>query len=200
MATKRDERFERMRAEAEDNIKIHATSLFARQGFNRTTMKDIAADAGVSVGLAYRYFPSKHELFDSIIRDAIAGLRDLVSVFESKGDPKETMSTIVHEMWTSMDEVADNELFWLVSQSLFPSSGQNPMMKDLMEVDKRLIASIASLIERGQKLGEFKAGDSHLLAVYFVSAYQGLGMFTQVFDIGLHEMKPDVFLRFLFDE
>lgn len=200
MVTKRDERFERMRGEAEDNIKGHATSLFARQGFAQTTMKDIAVSAGVSVGLAYRYFPSKQELFDSIIRDAIAGLQNLVSVFESEGDPKETMHSVVHEMWTSMDEVADNELFWLVSQSLFPSSAQNAMMKDLMEVDKKLIASIARLIERGQKQGEFKSGDPHLLAVYFVSAYQGLGMFTQVFDSGLSELKPSIFLRFLFDE
>jgi len=40
---------------------------FREAGFHTTTMTDIAAQAGVSVGLLYRYFPSK----DDIIRDII---------------------------------------------------------------------------------------------------------------------------------
>jgi AcrR family transcriptional regulator len=36
-----------------------ATSLIAARGYERTTLRDIAKQAGVSVGLLYRYFPSK---------------------------------------------------------------------------------------------------------------------------------------------
>jgi AcrR family transcriptional regulator len=36
---------------------------FAAGGFRGTSVPSIAADAGVSVGLIYRYFPSKEELF-----------------------------------------------------------------------------------------------------------------------------------------
>jgi AcrR family transcriptional regulator len=34
--------------------------LIAARGYERTTLRDIAKHAGVSVGLLYRYFPSKH--------------------------------------------------------------------------------------------------------------------------------------------
>ncbi|MCK6579591.1 MAG: TetR/AcrR family transcriptional regulator [Anaerolineae bacterium] len=39
-----------------------ALSLFATKGYEATTMRDIAAEAAVSLGLAYRYFDSKEAL------------------------------------------------------------------------------------------------------------------------------------------
>ncbi len=41
---------------------------FARDGFQKTTMGDIAAEAGVSDGLAYRYFSGKEEIVRESIR------------------------------------------------------------------------------------------------------------------------------------
>lgn len=37
-----------------------AVRLIAERGFEATTLRDVAESAGVSVGLLYRYFPSKH--------------------------------------------------------------------------------------------------------------------------------------------
>jgi len=39
-----------------------ALELFAEHGYDATTMRDIAGQAGVSLGLAYRYFQSKESL------------------------------------------------------------------------------------------------------------------------------------------
>jgi AcrR family transcriptional regulator len=39
-----------------------ALDLFRRRGFERTTMRDIAGAAGLSLGAAYHYFPSKEAL------------------------------------------------------------------------------------------------------------------------------------------
>src|SRR3954454_19881942 len=36
-----------------------AERCFVRSGFHRTTMQDVAAEAGMSQGNVYRYFPSK---------------------------------------------------------------------------------------------------------------------------------------------
>jgi AcrR family transcriptional regulator len=38
-----------------------ALGLFAERGYEATTMRDVAREAGASVGLAYRYFASKEE-------------------------------------------------------------------------------------------------------------------------------------------
>ncbi len=42
-----------------------AIACFARLGFHKTTMADIAREAGLSAGLAYRYFASKEEIIQA---------------------------------------------------------------------------------------------------------------------------------------
>lgn len=39
-----------------------ATGLFRKDGFDETTMRGVASEAGVALGLAYHYFPSKESL------------------------------------------------------------------------------------------------------------------------------------------
>ena len=45
-----------------ERILDSAVRLFAERGFERTTMRDIAAEAGCSLGLAYHYFASKEAI------------------------------------------------------------------------------------------------------------------------------------------
>ena len=52
------ERREARRAE----IVAAARRCFSHNGFHQTSMEDIAAEAGLSVGAPYRYFPSKEDL------------------------------------------------------------------------------------------------------------------------------------------
>ena len=50
-----------------------AIDLIAARGYEQTTLRDIASQAGVSVGLLYRYFPNKHAvvmaLYDHLSAD-----------------------------------------------------------------------------------------------------------------------------------
>jgi len=49
-------------AETRQLILDRALALFRKRGFERTTMRQIAADAGLSLGAAYYYFPSKEAI------------------------------------------------------------------------------------------------------------------------------------------
>lgn len=59
-----------------------AMRLFTENGYDRTTMRAIAAEAGVSVGNAYYYFSSKEQLiqgfYDEIARQHLAAARPLL--------------------------------------------------------------------------------------------------------------------------
>jgi TetR/AcrR family transcriptional regulator len=44
-----------------------ALDLFARKGFEGTTTKEIAAAAGVTEGVIFRHFPSKHALYMAVL-------------------------------------------------------------------------------------------------------------------------------------
>jgi len=55
--------------EAKREIILHAAiACFARDGFHKTKMSDIAEMAGVSDGLAYRYFSGKEEIIQEAIQ------------------------------------------------------------------------------------------------------------------------------------
>ena len=48
--------------EARSRLYETAIDLIVRRGWQETTLRDIASEAGVSVGLLYRYFPSKRAI------------------------------------------------------------------------------------------------------------------------------------------
>ena len=68
-------------AAAREHLYTTALSLIAERGYNPTTLRDIAAKAGVSVGLMYRYFPSKQAvvlaLYDQLSTAYVESTRQL---------------------------------------------------------------------------------------------------------------------------
>jgi AcrR family transcriptional regulator len=56
-------------AAARDRLYATAMHLIAARGYEATTLREIAKDAGVSVGLLYRYFPSKEAVVIALYDD-----------------------------------------------------------------------------------------------------------------------------------
>jgi AcrR family transcriptional regulator len=79
-----------------------ASTVMGRQGYNATSMKDIAAEAGVAQGLIHYYFGSKEELLVAVVRDLNdAMLTDVRSAMaEAAGDP-------LTQMWTCVSVIRD---------------------------------------------------------------------------------------------
>ena len=55
-------------AESRDKILRAAERLFSTKGFHGTGLRDVANEAGVSVGNIYNHFPTKEDLFDSLLQ------------------------------------------------------------------------------------------------------------------------------------
>jgi len=58
---------QRRRASPDERVLQVAGQLFLRYGFEKTTMDDIAREAGVAKATLYRYWPSKEALFESLL-------------------------------------------------------------------------------------------------------------------------------------
>jgi AcrR family transcriptional regulator len=77
-----------LRADAERNrtrLLDAARTLFAERGLD-VSMDDIAAEAGVGVGTAYRRFRSREEIVDALFDDYFATVEDRVHAAESDPD------------------------------------------------------------------------------------------------------------------
>jgi AcrR family transcriptional regulator len=73
-------------ADRRDEILAAAQRCFVRNGFHQTSMQEICAEAGMSPGNLYRYFPSKESLIAGIAeRDRAEVAREFASADLSRG-------------------------------------------------------------------------------------------------------------------
>src|SRR5215510_9560148 len=71
-------RWRRRAADRPREILDAALSVFVAKGFAGTKLDDVAAAAGISKGLLYRYFDNKAELFKEVIRQTmVVAMRDV---------------------------------------------------------------------------------------------------------------------------
>ncbi len=100
--------------------------LFARHAFEEISMRQIAAEAGVSKPLLYHYFPSKDDLFIAAVNEAASELRALI---EPSGE-----GTPVDQLRDSLDAylgwIEDNGETW---GKLMQSAASLPAARELVE-------------------------------------------------------------------
>lgn len=85
-----------------------ALSLFAKKGYDESTIADVAKAAGTSVGNVYRYFTSKEEILEVIISSPfIANIRK--EIFAKIGTGK---SKTIREQSLNQDYLANSERFF----------------------------------------------------------------------------------------
>jgi AcrR family transcriptional regulator len=90
---------------------------FGRRGYEATTMRDIAASAGLSTGTVYRFFNSKDELLVSIMSSYSAKVKRVWdAALHSRSSPLERLDAL---MWANIhvvDRFSDEfriQLAWL---------------------------------------------------------------------------------------
>jgi AcrR family transcriptional regulator len=57
-----------------DDLLAIATRLFAKHGFDQTTMRQIAGEAGIQAASLYHHFATKDDILHAVIRDFLKGL------------------------------------------------------------------------------------------------------------------------------
>ena len=82
--------------ETRERILDAALQLFRERGFDETTMRDIAAEAGVATGAAYYYFRSKEEMVMAFyVRTAEEARAIIPAEIDRSRDLKKRLRTII---------------------------------------------------------------------------------------------------------
>ena len=95
-------------------IETAARELFIKQGFHATSMRDIAKDAGVSLGNLYNYYETKDAIFESIVEKYLEVIDErLREMFASIHEPLEPES--LRRLGEMAGELVNNHSdFWLL--------------------------------------------------------------------------------------
>ncbi|GGS45968.1 HTH-type transcriptional repressor KstR2 [Planobispora rosea] len=143
-------------SERRDHLVKLAAELFARKGFQATTVREIAEEAGILSGSLYHHFDSKETIVDEVLSTF---LDDLIgryrAALEQDGEPRTVLSEMVRIGFSTLEPhraaitVMQND--WNYLRSL-PGDRFDYLVKAEEEVERMWVEQI----KRGQALGQFR--------------------------------------------
>jgi TetR/AcrR family transcriptional regulator, fatty acid metabolism regulator protein len=145
-----------------------AVRVFARKGYHTCRVGDIAEEAGVAHGLLYHYFSSKEEVLQTIFRDTWGLMLETIESVQEPGESaRESLrkvAAIVLRTWGN-----DPDLIRVLVREV----ARSPHIQHEIEEVDQAFATLRSVIERGQTLGEFRPDiDPEFAATIFYGALE----------------------------
>jgi AcrR family transcriptional regulator len=161
-----------IREESTTKILDAARRVFARKG-SAGTMAEVAAEAGISQGLAYRYFSSKEAIFITLAKQMVRPAEELnVRIQEMPGTAGQRLDHIISKMLTGRKELP--EFYQFMYQAL--NDGKLP--DDLREAMYKQGAIVEDIIRRliveGQATGEIAKDDPDQLLAAIMACVEGI--------------------------
>ena len=143
-----------------------AAEVFAAQGYNATTVRRIADEAGMLAGSLYYHFDSKESMLEEILRTFLDELWDGYDTVLGAGlGPRETLEALVTESFREIDRhraavaIYQKESRHLAAQQRFAF---------LTESQRNFEKAWLSTLERGVDAGVFRADLDIRLTYRFV--------------------------------
>lgn len=142
-------------ATARDAILDSAEQLFARQGFDRTTIKQIGAGAKVNAALLYYYFADKETLYREMLRRLFSGFAETGAArLATPGSPDDILRRFVHGQVELM--LANPRMARLIARELADHEARHAEQQ-ILHIAAGMFARLCDVIRRGQATGIFRA-------------------------------------------
>lgn len=166
MAYKRSDLMEQRIAANRDRILQATRKLVAVGGFREAQIAAVAADAGVSTGLIYRYFPSKAEMFVEVLTAAVDGEVAVLRGIAKGHEP------VAERLGLAIDSFVRRALAgpWLAYA--FIAEPVDPEVDaERIRGRRRFCEVFRDLLQEGIDSGEFAEQDADVTAACIVGAF-----------------------------
>jgi AcrR family transcriptional regulator len=157
-----------------------ATAVFARMGFERARMDDIADEAGVSKGALYLYYKSKDAIIATLLKfffdQALNQIRTLTA---GEGSVTAQLLTLTRQQTQEMDRMV---LLRPVSFQFYAIAARQASVRQHMSVYfDEYRAILEDLIRRGIAQGEFRPDTNPTeVAITYTGLYEGLALLWMI--------------------
>lgn len=160
-----------------------ANKLVHTQGFNQTTLADIAKEAEVPLGNVYYYYKTKEDIGQALIEHRADYYRALMATWEKSPNPKKRILALIEEVESQREMLACSGCpIGSLCQELHKDGGP------LADKAATLLAAILTWSEQQFRLLG-KGAESADLALQLLSALQGASLLTHTFH------QPDLIVR-----
>lgn len=139
-----------------------AITLFIEKGFHKTSIRDIANNAGISLGNVYNHFAGKAELINAIALLEAEEQLELESILTKSDAPKDVLAAFIDHYIRIHSQPADAA----ISAEILSEATRNPSIaQGFAKNQSQLIEGLQGLFIRGKKAQQFRfAGDERGMA------------------------------------
>jgi AcrR family transcriptional regulator len=122
-----------------------AMACFAKRGFHQTSMHDISGEAGISVGLIYRYFQNKEAVISAMADEHKAEVNEWLE----RARQAPTLLDALEIVFTSHCTENTPQVISAFVVDLFAEASRNPRVADLLrDVSRTAMEGVTDLIAR----------------------------------------------------
>ena len=151
---------------------LNATAqMFRRKGYDKTTLKDIGAQAHIQAPAIYYYFSSKEQLLEEVLNIGIAGIHDAVrgavDGMAASSTHRERVEAAIRAHLTSLLQHSDYTAANIINYNLAPRA-----IRERHRVRREQYADYwRAMLQAAQAAGEIGPGvDLTLLRLFLLSA------------------------------
>jgi AcrR family transcriptional regulator len=151
-----------------------AQSCFARSGIHRTTMQDVATEAGMSPGNLYRYFPSKDALAAGLAERDRAEVASDFAVLEQAEDLVASFKALARKHF--MEEPRERSVICL---EIWAEATRNPAFAAMTHAfERELVARMSDIFAKAQARGALPRTLDPIAAAVMISTLAN-GLFVR---------------------
>ncbi|MDP3768269.1 MAG: TetR/AcrR family transcriptional regulator, partial [Dehalococcoidia bacterium] len=142
-----------------DAILAAARKVFARKGFDGSTIADIAGEAGVAAGTVYLYYASKIDLFAALNVQLFRGIIEAMEETDAPPELRGGTHARIHAVFQAAERESD--LLRLIFLNPDP---RTEVARRLRHADEERLRPIASILRTGMEASNVRGGDPMFLA------------------------------------
>ena len=132
------------------HIRDTAAGLFARDGFTRTSMAELAGACGVSKALLYHYFDSKEALLFDILRAYLADLETAVAIApRAAASPRDHLRDLIRALLRQYREAGNTHKLLTFELAVLADDRQ----AELRGAERRIMARFDAALAAAQVKG-----------------------------------------------
>jgi AcrR family transcriptional regulator len=145
-----------------------AARLFGTDGFERTSLRDIAEAAGITKAALYYYFPDKEALYDRVVVDGLQQLHAYVSAqMDAADSPKARLTAFVQATASYLER---DRFSWLAGSNAFWAEHDRKRRVRAIDYRDRFERLLRDAIQALIASGEWRPVDPALATRFILGA------------------------------
>jgi len=146
--------------------------LFARDGFEGASIRDITREAGANLGAVTYHFGSKEALYHEVLQAVLTPLRDrILRACATSEPPVERLAGVIRQFFLHLEAAPDQPRFFLQEMVV-----DGPPPRPILEVMLPVTRAVAGVVAQGQRDGSIRPGipPLYVLSLFAQPIYMAL--------------------------